>query len=100
MSKEPSMIDDQILLFGEGNLPPEKLAALERMEKRIRSDETAKVREECAKAIEPFVRAWDIARQRLPSGSVAEYEALAKHHLDGAAFSRIAALRGKGAEHG
>ena len=69
-------------------------------EQAIRADERAKVIEECAKAIEPFVRAWDIACQRLSSGSVAEYEAMAKHHLDGAAFSRLAAIRAKGAEHG
>jgi hypothetical protein len=43
------LLDDQILLFGEGNLPPEKLVALERMEHAIRADERAKVIEECAK---------------------------------------------------
>ena len=53
--KEPSFIDDQIILFGEGNLPPEKLAALERMEQAIRADEAAKVREQCAKAVEAMI---------------------------------------------
>jgi hypothetical protein len=46
--KEPLMIDDQIILFGEGNLPPEKQAALERMEAIFRADEAAKVWEEAA----------------------------------------------------
>ncbi len=45
------LLDDQILLFGEGNLPPEKLAALERMEHAIRADERAKVIEECVKVL-------------------------------------------------
>ena len=38
------LIDDQILLFGKGDLPPEKLAALERMESAVRADPSAKGR--------------------------------------------------------
>jgi hypothetical protein len=93
MSKEPGQIDDQILLFGEGNLPPEKLAALERMEKRIRADEAAKVRaatiEECAKIVEQVECDWVDGSNR-PVASPLLFEAAAN----------IRAIRAKGAEHG
>ena len=70
------LLDDQILLFGEGNLPPEKLAALERMEHAIRADERAKVIEECAyaerekelvEALEPFADFFDWSEKGAPA---------------------------------
>ena len=56
------LLDDQILLFGEGNLPPEKLAALERMESATRADERAKVIEECAKVADRYAKGQPMLR--------------------------------------
>jgi hypothetical protein len=69
------LLDDQILLFGEGNLPPEKLAALERMESAIRADERAKVVEECALAIDRDIHTYDSEMRSYAEGFAAAIRA-------------------------
>ena len=78
--KEPLLIDDQILLFGEGNVPPEKLAALERMESAIRADERAKVIEECALVIDRDIHTYDSEMRSYAEGFASNVRAtLSKH---------------------